>query len=73
MNSTTARGEVAVSESNPALLAVGGLVLAIGLLSGLVRRSLLSEPQVALLFGVLLGPPLRPTAVRGHREGYSQG
>lgn len=45
-----------MSELNLALLVVGGLILVIGLLSGLVRRSLLSEPLVALLVGVLLGP-----------------
>ena len=45
-----------MSELNVALAVVGGLVLVIGLLSGLIRRSLLSEPLVALLAGVLLGP-----------------
>ena len=38
------------------LAAVGGLVLVLGLLSGLIRRSILSEPLVALLVGVLIGP-----------------
>jgi hypothetical protein len=33
-----------LSELNVALAAVGGLVLAVGLLSGLIRRSILSEP-----------------------------
>jgi NhaP-type Na+/H+ or K+/H+ antiporter len=42
-----------LSELNIALATVGGLVLVIGLLSGLIRRSLLSEPPVALLVGVL--------------------
>ncbi len=45
-----------MSELNIALAVVGGLVLVLGLLSGLVRRSFLSEPLVALLVGVLLGP-----------------
>ena len=45
-----------MSQLNLALLVVGGLILVIGLLSGLVRRSLLSEPLLALLIGVLLGP-----------------
>ena len=45
-----------MSELNVALTAVGGLVLVIGLLSGSIRRSLLSEPLVALLAGILLGP-----------------
>jgi sodium/hydrogen antiporter len=45
-----------LSELNVALTAVGGLVLVIGLLSGSIRRSLLSEPLVALLAGILLGP-----------------
>ena len=45
-----------MSELNVALTAVGGLVLVVGLLSGSIRRSLLSEPLVALLAGVLLGP-----------------
>jgi len=45
-----------LSELNIALAAVGGLVLLLGLLSGLIRRSILSEPLVALLVGVLLGP-----------------
>lgn len=45
-----------MSELNIALTAVGGLVLVIGLLSGAIRRSILSEPLVALLAGMLLGP-----------------
>ena len=45
-----------MSELNIALAAVGGLVLVLGLLSGSIRRSILSEPLVALLVGVLLGP-----------------
>ncbi|MDP9476875.1 MAG: cation:proton antiporter [Actinomycetota bacterium] len=45
-----------MSELNVALTAVGGLVVVLGLLSGSIRRSLLSEPLVALLVGVLLGP-----------------
>ena len=45
-----------MSELNVALTAVGGLVLVVGLLSGSIRRSLLSEPLVALLVSVLLGP-----------------
>jgi NhaP-type Na+/H+ or K+/H+ antiporter len=45
-----------LSELNVALTAVGGLVLVLGLLSALIRRSILSEPLVALLAGVLLGP-----------------
>jgi hypothetical protein len=45
-----------LSELNIALAAVGGSVLVLGLLSGLIRRSILSEPLVALLVGVLVGP-----------------
>jgi NhaP-type Na+/H+ or K+/H+ antiporter len=45
-----------MGELNVALTAVGGLVLVIGLLSGSIRRSILSEPLVALLAGILLGP-----------------
>ncbi len=45
-----------MSELNIALAVVGGSVLILGLLSGLIRRSILSEPLVALLVGVLLGP-----------------
>jgi NhaP-type Na+/H+ or K+/H+ antiporter len=45
-----------LSELNLALAVVGGSVLVLGLLSGLIRRSILSEPLVALLVGVLLGP-----------------
>lgn len=41
---------------NIALVTVGGLVLVLRLLSGPIRRSALSEPLVALLIGVLLGP-----------------
>ncbi len=47
-----------MSELNIALAAVGGSVLVLGLLSGLIRRSILSEPLVALLVGVLLGPTI---------------
>jgi NhaP-type Na+/H+ or K+/H+ antiporter len=49
-------GGLTLSELNLALLVVGGLILVIGLFSGLIRRSLLSEPLVALLIGILLGP-----------------
>jgi NhaP-type Na+/H+ or K+/H+ antiporter len=45
-----------LSELNLALLVVGGLILVIGLLSGLIRRSFLSEPLLALLIGIVLGP-----------------
>ena len=45
-----------MSELNIGLAAVGGMVLVIGLLSGSIRRSFLSEPLVALLVGVLVGP-----------------
>lgn len=44
-------------EFNVALLVVGALVLVVGLASGyLQRRSVLSEPLIALLIGVVLGP-----------------
>lgn len=45
-----------MTEFNLALLAIGTLVLGIGLISRLVRHSLLSEPILALLFGVIAGP-----------------
>lgn len=45
-----------MTELNLALLTIGGLVLALGLTSALIRRSFLSEPLVALAVGVLLGP-----------------
>ncbi len=45
-----------MSELNIALATVGGLLLVLGLLSGLTRRSFLSEPLVALLVGVFIGP-----------------
>jgi sodium/hydrogen antiporter len=45
-----------VSELNVALATIGGLVVVLGLLSSSIRRSLLSEPLVALLVGILLGP-----------------
>lgn len=41
-----------------AFAAIGGLVLAIALVSRLLRRSLLSETLVALAAGVVLGPAL---------------
>ncbi len=41
---------------NISLLVVGGLVLVLGLLSSVTRRSLISEPVVALAVGALLGP-----------------
>ena len=44
-------------EINIALLTLGGLVLGLGLFSGLLKERLwLSDPLVALLVGVLLGP-----------------
>ena len=45
-------------ELNLALALVGGLVLLIGLFSGLIRQSPLSEPLIALVAGVLLSPAL---------------
>ena len=45
------------TEINIALLALGGLVLALGLLSGFLKERLfISDPIVALLVGVLLSP-----------------
>lgn len=42
---------------NIALAAIGGMILVLGLLSGLIKKRLyLSEPLVALLIGLLLGP-----------------
>ncbi|BBL80348.1 sodium:proton antiporter [Rubrobacter xylanophilus] len=45
-----------MTELNLMLLIVGGVVLLVGLLSGPIKRSLLSAPLVALLVGVLVGP-----------------
>lgn len=48
-----------MSQLNLALAAVGGLLLVLGPVAGLIgRHTFLSEPLVALLFGVLLGPGL---------------
>lgn len=43
-------------ELNLALLTIGGVVLVLGLLSGWMRRTVLSEPAIAIGVGVLLGP-----------------
>jgi NhaP-type Na+/H+ or K+/H+ antiporter len=49
--------QLSSSEINIALLTLGGLVLVLGLLSGFLKKRLfLSDPIVALLLGVLLGP-----------------
>lgn len=45
-----------MTELNLALAIVGGLVLLVGLLSGPIKRSLLSAPLIALSIGVLAGP-----------------
>ena len=45
-------------EINIALVAVGAVVLVVGLLSNLLRSSFVSTPMVALLAGVLLGPAM---------------
>lgn len=45
-----------MSELNIALVAVGGVVLIIGLFSNLLRSTILSTPMLALSVGVLLGP-----------------
>ncbi len=46
-----------MSELFMALAAVGGLLLMLGMLAGLIKdRLYFSEPLVALLFGVLIGP-----------------
>lgn len=43
-------------ELDVALLTIGALVLVLGLLSGWVRKSILSEPLIALATGAVLGP-----------------
>jgi NhaP-type Na+/H+ or K+/H+ antiporter len=43
---------------NIALVAVGAVVLVVGLLSNLLRSSFVSTPMVTLLAGVLLGPAM---------------
>lgn len=49
--------QLSSSEINIALLSLGGLVLGLGLLSGFLKKRLfLSDPIVALVLGVLLGP-----------------
>lgn len=45
-----------MDELNIALVTVGSVVLVVGLLSNLIRRSFVSTPMLALLAGVLLGP-----------------
>ncbi len=45
-------------EINIALVAVGAVVLVVGLLSNLLQSSFVSTPMVALLAGVLLGPAM---------------
>lgn len=53
----TSMSQLSSSEINIALLSLGGLVLLLGLLSGFLKKCLfLSDPIVALLLGVLLGP-----------------
>jgi NhaP-type Na+/H+ or K+/H+ antiporter len=43
---------------NVSLAAVGGLLLLLGVLGGLLKeRTPVSEPLIALLAGVLIGPP----------------
>lgn len=47
------------SEINLALLALGALILVIGLFAGVMKeRFFVSDPMVALLVGVLLSPPV---------------
>lgn len=45
-----------MDQLNIALVAIGGVVMVIGLLSNPIRRSFLSTPLIALLAGVLIGP-----------------
>lgn len=45
-----------MDELNVALVTVGSVVLVVGLLSNLIRRTFISTPMLALLAGVLLGP-----------------
>jgi sodium/hydrogen antiporter len=58
-----------LSELNIALVVIGAAVLAIGLLSNLLRNTVISTPIVALLAGVLVGPTvfglLNPTSWGG--------
>ena len=41
---------------NLILVAVAGLVLGLGLVSGVLRRTALSDPLVSMVAGILLGP-----------------
>lgn len=45
-----------MDQVNVALVAVGGVVLVVGMLSNAIRRSFVSTPMLALACGVLLGP-----------------
>ena len=60
------------------LAAVGGLLLLLGLLGGLLKeRTPVSEPLIALLAGVLIGPAAlgllaRPPAAVGTAVGVQQ-
>lgn len=45
-----------MGEFSIALAAIGGMVLALGLISRLLEQSIFMEPLIALLLGVLLGP-----------------
>ena len=47
-----------MSELNIALVAIGAVVLILGLLSKLIRGTPVSTPMIALLAGVLLGPAI---------------
>ena len=50
-------GEVILQELYVSLAAVGGLLLLLGVLGGLLKeRTPVSEPLIALLAGVLIGP-----------------
>ncbi len=52
-----AMSQLSSSEINIALLTLGGLVIGLGLFSGLLKeRFFLSDPLVALVVGVLLSP-----------------
>jgi sodium/hydrogen antiporter len=61
-----------LSELNIALVAVGAVVLVIGLLSNLLRNTFVSTPIVALVAGVFIGPAilglLDPVGWRGQGE-----
>ena len=65
---TKARSSGAAMTLDVLLIATGALGVLVAALSARIRRLPVSEPMLALVVGVLLGPAGAPASYRSHRS-----